>query len=170
MTMPRLFTGSLLVLGLLLGLAGCSGVTYDPGARQIETGPPPPSAPVAMTITRGGRPRSITMAAHAIATAVTAIVIVGQLFRRKSLAAMQPCFRFCEHLFERQSRSPTSGISKPGCYEATPAPRVSSGCPPHFGGSKPLLRQRSAIAVDVRAAMKARAAAGSVLLAGIAAA
>jgi hypothetical protein len=41
---------------------------------------------------------------------------------------------------------------------------------PHFGGSKPLLRQRSAISADVSAAMKARAAAGSVLLAGIAAA
>jgi hypothetical protein len=42
--------------------------------------------------------------------------------------------------------------------------------PPHFGGSKPLLRQRCAIALDVSAAMKACAAAGSVLLAGIAAA
>jgi hypothetical protein len=40
----------------------------------------------------------------------------------------------------------------------------------YFGGSKPLARQRGAIASDVSAAMKARAAAGSVLLAGIAAA
>ena len=40
----------------------------------------------------------------------------------------------------------------------------------YFGGSKPLARQRSAIAAEVSAAMKARAAAGSVLLAGIAAA
>jgi len=40
--------------------------------------------------------------------------------------------------------------------------------PHHFGGSKPLARQRSAIAVEVSATMKARAAAGSVLLDGIA--
>lgn len=40
----------------------------------------------------------------------------------------------------------------------------------HFGGSKPLVRQRCAIAADVNAVMKARAAATSVLLAGIAAA
>ena len=40
----------------------------------------------------------------------------------------------------------------------------------HFGGSNPLLRQRSAISADASAATKARAAAGSVLLAGIAAA
>ncbi len=55
------------------------------------------------------------------------------------------------------------------------APRCRSGVigryrGRHFGGSKPLLRQRSAIAAEVRAAMKARAAAASVLLAGIAAA
>jgi hypothetical protein len=42
--------------------------------------------------------------------------------------------------------------------------------PPHFGGSKPLLRQRSAMAGDVSAVMKAPAAAGPVLLNGMAAA
>ena len=40
----------------------------------------------------------------------------------------------------------------------------------HFGGSKPLARQRCAMAGEASAEMKARAAAGSVLLAGIAAA
>jgi hypothetical protein len=40
----------------------------------------------------------------------------------------------------------------------------------YFGGSKPLARQRAAIPAEVSAAMKARAATGSVLLAGIAAA
>jgi len=44
--------------------------------------------------------RSITTAANVIAAAVTATVIAGQLFRRKSLAAMQPYFWFCEHLFD----------------------------------------------------------------------
>jgi hypothetical protein len=43
-----------------------------------------------MTIMRGGMLRNITMAMHAIAAAVTAIVIAGQLLRRRSLAAMQP--------------------------------------------------------------------------------
>src|SRR5262245_15772513 len=42
-----------------------------------------------MTIRCGGMPRSITSAAHAIAAAVTAIVIACQLCRRKSLAGMQ---------------------------------------------------------------------------------
>jgi hypothetical protein len=41
-----------------------------------------------MTIMRGGMPRTMTMAAHAIAAAVTAIAIAGQLFRRKSLPAI----------------------------------------------------------------------------------
>jgi hypothetical protein len=41
---------------------------------------------------------------------------------------------------------------------------------PHLGGSNPFARQRSAMAGDVRAATKARAAAAAVLLAGIAAA
>jgi hypothetical protein len=44
---------------------------------------------------------SVMAPATVIAVAVTATVIAGQLFRRKSLAAMQPCFRFCEHLFDR---------------------------------------------------------------------
>jgi hypothetical protein len=48
----------------------------------------PPSGPVAMTIMRGGMLRSVTIAAHAIAAAVTVIAIAGQLFRRMSLAAM----------------------------------------------------------------------------------
>jgi hypothetical protein len=40
----------------------------------------------------------------------------------------------------------------------------------HFGGSKPFSRQRAAMACEVNALMKARAAVGSVLLAGMAAA
>src|SRR5216683_2155136 len=51
-----------------------------------------------MTIRCGGMLRSITMAAHAIAAAVTVIVIAGQLFRRMSLAAMQPYHSFCQPL------------------------------------------------------------------------
>ncbi len=46
---------SLLAL-VLLGLAGCSSFTYDPGAGQIETGPPPPAAAVA---TLGGQRYSV---------------------------------------------------------------------------------------------------------------
>jgi hypothetical protein len=61
-----------------------------------------------MTILLGGRPKSIQTAAPAIAAAVTLIVIAGQL-RKTSLAAMQPCFWFCEQ-FDYQSRSPTSGV------------------------------------------------------------
>jgi len=46
----------LLTLALLIGLAGCAGVTYDPGPSTIETGPPPPSAAVA---TLGGQRYSV---------------------------------------------------------------------------------------------------------------
>ncbi len=45
-----------LSLVLLLGLAGCGGVTYDPGPSTIETAPPPPSAAVA---TLGGQRYSV---------------------------------------------------------------------------------------------------------------
>jgi hypothetical protein len=40
---------------------------------------------------------------HAIAAAVTAIVIAGQLLRRRSLAAMQPYFSFSQ-LFARSTQ------------------------------------------------------------------
>jgi len=43
-----------------------------------------------MRIMRGGMLLSITMAASAIAAAVTPIVIAGQWFRKNSLAAMEP--------------------------------------------------------------------------------
>src|SRR3974390_1911133 len=43
-----------------------------------------------MRIMRGGMLLSITMAASAIAAAVTPIVIAGQWFRTNSLAAMEP--------------------------------------------------------------------------------
>jgi hypothetical protein len=48
-----------------------------------------PSGPLAITIVRGGKPRIITTPAHAMAAAVALIMIAGQLFRRKSLAAMK---------------------------------------------------------------------------------
>jgi hypothetical protein len=41
-----------------------------------------------MTIVRGGMLPNITMAMYAITAAVTAIVIAGQLLRKRSLAAM----------------------------------------------------------------------------------
>jgi len=46
----------LLALTLLLGLAGCGGTTFDPGANQIEAAPPPPSTSVA---TLGGQTYSV---------------------------------------------------------------------------------------------------------------
>jgi len=42
----------------------------------------------------GGMLRSIRSAAHAIAAAVTEMVIAGQWSRRKSRAGMQRCFSF----------------------------------------------------------------------------
>ena len=61
-----------------------------------------------MTILRGGMLRSTTTAAHAIAAAVTAIVIAGQWFRRTSLAAIQPrfsLFRGQRYLLNRAMRT-----------------------------------------------------------------
>jgi hypothetical protein len=73
----------------------------------------------------------------------------------------------CRHCYiEKTATRPMTALAPGASVGDVPGPRYL-GC--HFGGSKPLARQRSAIAVDVRAAMKARAAAGSVLLAGIAA-
>jgi hypothetical protein len=56
-----------------------------------------------MTIRCGGMVRSITSAAHAIAAAVTAIVIACQWCRRKSLAGMQRYFSFSRPLSPGQS-------------------------------------------------------------------
>jgi hypothetical protein len=51
-----------------------------------------------MTIRCGGMVRSITSAAHAIAAAVTAIVIACQWCRRKSLPGMQRYVSFSQPL------------------------------------------------------------------------
>src|SRR5262249_62376472 len=48
-----------------------------------------PSGPVAITMRCGGMLLSITRAAHPIAAAVTAIVTVGQWWRRKARIGMQ---------------------------------------------------------------------------------
>ena len=63
-----------------------------------------------MTIMRGGMLRNITIAMHAIAAAVTAIVIAGQLLRRRSLAAMQPYFSFSRLLLRRTQGTPKDSI------------------------------------------------------------
>ena len=59
-------------------------------------------------------------------------------------------------------------IIPPGPWCGLPVRRTR--CVRYFGGSKPAAFQRSAIAGPVSAAVRARAEAGSVLLAGIAAA
>src|SRR5262245_33912776 len=59
-----------------------------------------------MTIKCGGMLRSITMAAYAIAAAVTVIVIAGQLFRRTSLSA----------LVMSQAGGPKLTRDRPPCY------------------------------------------------------
>jgi hypothetical protein len=51
-----------------------------------------------MTMRCGGMLRSITMAAHPIATAVTLMVIAGQLCCRKYRAGMQH-FSLCRHRY-----------------------------------------------------------------------
>lgn len=70
------------------------------------------------------------------------------------------------------SPSPSKrGRSRSADRAPRPVAMASSGSgKSHFGGSKPLARQRCAMAAEVNAVMKARAAATSVLLAGIAAA
>jgi hypothetical protein len=62
---------------------------------------------------RGGMLRNITMAMHAIAAAVTAIVIAGQLLRRRSLAAMQPYFSFSQLLPVGPRATPKGTIPVP---------------------------------------------------------
>ena len=73
----------------------------------------------------------------------------------------------------RESRTPQhcdhrAAWTRGGIPTPDPSPQ-GGGEQNHFGGSKPFARQRSAIACEVSAVMKERAAGASVLLAGIAA-
>jgi hypothetical protein len=88
-------------------------------------------------------------------------------------AAWRAAGSICE---KNRAAEVSKGAKRRAFYLAPRAGRGSAGAlrdywgagAAHFGGSNPLVRQRSAIVGEVSAVMKARAAAGSVLLAGIA--
>src|SRR5579871_4860133 len=129
-----------------------------------------------MTTLSGGTLRSITMAAAAIAAAVTQIVIVGQLWRMTSLAAMQSPFCFCVRVFHSKSWPQPSRIMKVATpreagtnqhegYDVRSVNRsrilpeigdehtsaTADVCGSPRGGSKPLPRPRSTMAVNAGA-------------------